>query len=140
MFYIGRGIDSVLCSEASLKLKEISYVHSEAYPSGELKHGTISLITEGVGVFAILTDERLYLKSIGNIEEAAARGGSVIALCKEGFCKDKNYDLIPCRISNDLFAPFAVAPRFQYFAYCMTIIKNLDPDKPRNLAKSVTVE
>ena len=140
MFYIGRGLDSVLCSEASLKLKEISYVHSEAYPSGELKHGTISLITEGVGVFAILTDERLYLKSIGNIEEAAARGGSVIALCKEGFCKDKNYDLIPCRISNDLFAPFAVAPRFQYFAYCMTIIKNLDPDKPRNLAKSVTVE
>ena len=91
-------------------------------------------------MFAILTDERLYLKSIGNIEEAAARGGSVIALCKEGFCKDKNYDLIPCRISNDLFAPFAVAPRFQYFAYCMTIIKNLDPDKPRNLAKSVTVE
>lgn len=139
-FYIGRGIDSVLCSEASLKLKEISYIHSEAYPSGELKHGTISLITEGVGVFAIATDDELFAKTLGNVEEASARGGDVILLCDNKLKTDKNYDIIPCEIPEKIFAPFIVAPRFQYFSYCVTTIKDLDPDMPRNLAKSVTVE
>lgn len=137
MFFIGRGIDSVLCSEASLKLKEVSYIHSEAYPAGELKHGAISLITRDTPVFAIITDTALAKKTENNIKEVLARDGRVILLgCDDRECCTH----IVCKRSQELFSPFAAAPLFQLYAYFAAILKGYDPDKPRNLAKSVTVE
>ncbi len=142
MFFIGRGIDYPLCLEGSLKLKEISYIHSEGYGAGELKHGTISLIENGTAVVAIGTDDALLGKMISNIKEVRARGAYVIAIVKEGTkgieeVADKVI-YVPCA-SRYLMPSITVVP-LQLLAYHTTVLKGFDVDKPRNLAKSVTVE
>lgn len=137
MFYIGRGLDSILCSEASLKLKEVSYIHSEAYPAGELKHGAISLIAPGVSVFVIATDKKLIAKTENNMQEVSSRGGRLILL---GDSEYNGCDTILCNSLQGIFSPFAAAPLFQLYAYYTALLRGCDPDMPRNLAKSVTVE
>ena len=142
LFYIGRGIDYTLSLEASLKLKEISYVHAEAYAAGELKHGTIALIAENVPVIAIATEEHVYSKVISNVREVKSRGAYVILITQEG--KSENEEVcdkqvyIP-KIESE-FGVFATAVIIQLIAYHTSDAKGLDVDKPRNLAKSVTVE
>ena len=142
MFFIGRGIDYPLCLEGSLKLKEISYIHSEGYGAGELKHGTISLIENGTAVVAIGTDDALLGKMISNIKEVRARGAYVIAIAREGTkgieeVADK--DIYVPNASRYLMPSITVVP-LQLLAYHTTVLKGFDVDKPRNLAKSVTVE
>ncbi|MBE6541770.1 MAG: glutamine--fructose-6-phosphate transaminase (isomerizing) [Ruminococcaceae bacterium] len=142
VFYIGRGIDSHLCTEGSLKLKEISYIHSEAYAAGEMKHGTISLIEDGVPVIAIITEISTAEKMISGIREVKSRGGYVIAFVSEEIA-DKfeiPYDevvSIPCPSTH---AHLPIMTALQLMAYKCAVKLGLDPDKPRNLAKSVTVE
>ena len=142
VFYLGRGLDYMSAMEAALKLKEISYMHTEAFAAGELKHGTIALIEEGTPVLAIVTQDRLAEKMISNMKEVKARGGYVIAIAKEGIehiheVADKVIELPK---APDLFMPiFSVVPS-QLLAYYVSTLKNNDVDKPRNLAKSVTVE
>lgn len=142
LFFLGRGVDYALALEGSLKLKEISYIHSEAYAGGELKHGPIALIESGTKVIALLTQERLRDKMISNVVEVKARGAYVIGLAYEGDKLDSSvFDeviLIP-RISNRV-APVLAAVALQLLAYYTTKEKGFDIDKPRNLAKSVTVE
>jgi len=142
LFFIGRGQDYALCCEGSLKLKEISYMHSEAYAAGELKHGTISLIYDGVPVVAAATEEALMEKTISNIKEVKARGAFVIFLCKKGAVKENDfYDkLIEIPETEELFMPLLSIVPLQTYAYYTSICKGCDVDKPRNLAKSVTVE
>lgn len=142
MFFIGRGIDYPLCLEGSLKLKEISYIHSEGYGAGELKHGTISLIENGTAVVAIGTDDALLGKMISNIKEVRARGAFVIAIVKEG---TKGIEEVADRVIRVPAAPRYLMPSvtvvpLQLLAYHTTVAKGFDVDKPRNLAKSVTVE
>ena len=144
LFYIGRDRDYSMCIEASLKLKEISYIHSEAYAAGELKHGTISLITDGVPVIAFCTVSKVCEKTISGIREVKSRGAYVIAVCSKSV-GDK-FD-IPCDdiivipdTPNELFMQFPSATVMQLIAYHTSALKGLDVDKPRNLAKSVTVE
>lgn len=142
MFFIGRGIDYPLCLEGSLKLKEISYIHSEGYGAGELKHGTISLIENGTAVVAIGTDDALLGKMISNIKEVRARGAYVIAIAREG---TKGIEEVADKViyvpnaSRYLMPSITVVP-LQLLAYHTTVLKGFDVDKPRNLAKSVTVE
>ncbi|MCD7827941.1 MAG: glutamine--fructose-6-phosphate transaminase (isomerizing) [Clostridiales bacterium] len=142
VFFIGRGIDNYLGMEASLKLKEISYIHSEAYAAGELKHGTISLIEEGTPVIAIATDEKYYEKMRNNIEEVRSRGAFVISFCSENAEIIKNSSNIAITIPNDAdcLKPLTAAASIQLFAYYTALALGRDIDKPRNLAKSVTVE
>lgn len=142
IFFIGRGIDYPLCLEGSLKLKEISYIHCEGYGAGELKHGTISLIEEGTVVVAVATDDALYSKMVSNIKEVHARGAHVIAVVKDG---TKGINEIADEVIFIPDAPRYLTPSLtvvplQLLAYHTTVEKNLDVDKPRNLAKSVTVE
>lgn len=141
-FYIGRGLDYVMGLEAALKLKEISYVHAEAYAAGELKHGTIALITENVPVIAFATQENVYEKVISNIREVKARGAYVVLISKDESVNDSaicdQHIQIP-RIDSE-FTTFATAVILQMIAYYTSEAKGLDVDKPRNLAKSVTVE
>ncbi len=142
IFFIGRGIDYPLCLEGSLKLKEISYIHCEGYGAGELKHGTISLVSEGTVVVAIATDDSLYDKMVSNIKEVKARGAYVIALVKEdtvGIKEIADKIIYIPQASRYLTPSLTVVP-LQLLAYHTTVEKNLDVDKPRNLAKSVTVE
>jgi len=142
LFFIGRGLDYCLALEASLKLKEISYIHSEAYPAGELKHGTISLITENVPVVALATQEKLFEKIISNIKEVKARGAKVFlfALADPMFETDvADHTFILQKVQPALIPLIAIIP-LQLFAYYASVLKGLDVDKPRNLAKSVTVE
>ena len=142
VFFIGRGLDYALGMEGSLKLKEISYIHSEALAAGELKHGTIALVEPGVVVVALLTQEELFEKTISNALEAKARGGKLVALSYEISNLDgksvENKILIP-HIDNHFSLSLAVVP-LQLLAYYVCVGKGIDPDKPRNLAKSVTVE
>ena len=142
IFFIGRGVDYAASLEGSLKLKEISYIHSEAYAAGELKHGTISLIEDGTLVIALLTQEHLYPKMISNMVELKARGAYVLAVTNESnkeVEKTANFVLyVPDTAS--LFAPSLAALPLQLFAYYVAVGKGCDVDKPRNLAKSVTVE
>lgn len=142
VFYIGRGLDYVLSMEASLKLKEISYIHSEAYAAGELKHGTIALIEDGTLVVAIAMQRKLYDKTVSNIKEVKARGAHVLAVCFEGsnMPSDIADEVIYLPEADDIFAPMLAVTPMQLFAYYMTVEKGFDVDKPRNLAKSVTVE
>ncbi len=143
IFYIGRGLDYALSMEGSLKLKEISYIHSEAYAGGELKHGTIALIEEGTLVVASLTQEQLFEKMIGNIREVKARGAVVLAIAQE-----KNADevakiadaVITIPNVDSVLAPIVAVTTMQLFAYYVAVMKGNEVDKPRNLAKSVTVE
>ncbi|MDD6327319.1 MAG: glutamine--fructose-6-phosphate transaminase (isomerizing) [Eubacteriales bacterium] len=141
-FYIGRGLDYVMGLEAALKLKEISYVHAEAYAAGELKHGTIALITENVPVIAFATQEKVYEKVVSNIREVKARGAYVVLVTMDEAVNDPNicdqHIRVP-RVSSE-FTAFATAVILQMLAYYTSEAKGLDVDKPRNLAKSVTVE
>lgn len=141
-FNIGRGIDYAIALEGALKLKEISYIHTEAYAAGELKHGTISLIEEGTLVTAIATQDNLYEKLVSNVKEVKARGAYVIAVAKEGNIEiaevaDK---VIYIPRINDKFTSSLVIIPLQLFSYYVAIERGCDVDKPRNLAKSVTVE
>ena len=142
IFFIGRGIDYAISLEGSLKLKEISYIHSEAYAAGELKHGTISLIEDGTLVVAVSTQPQLYQKTISNIEEVKARGAFVMAVTGEdnkAIEKASDYVLYLPQ-SNPHFANSLAIIPLQLFAYYVAVGKGCDVDKPRNLAKSVTVE
>lgn len=142
IFFIGRGFDYALSMEGSLKLKEISYIHSEAYAGGELKHGTIALIEEGTLVICPMTQDSLMDKMISNIREVKARGATVLAIAKESNQQvAKAADVVFSIPDIDsLVAPIAAVTPLQLFAYYMAIQKGCDVDKPRNLAKSVTVE
>lgn len=142
IFFVGRGIDYAICLEGSLKLKEISYIHSEAYAAGELKHGTISLIEDGILVIGSLTQPDLYEKTISNMVECKSRGASLMALTTVG-----NYSIedtaeftvyVP-KTDEHFAASLAVVP-LQLLGYYVSVARGLDVDKPRNLAKSVTVE
>lgn len=142
IFFIGRGIDYAISLEGSLKLKEISYIHSEAYAAGELKHGTISLIEEGTPVVALATQEQLYPKMISNIVEVKTRGAFVLALTNEdNTAMELTADCV-IRIpkTNRFFTNSLAIIPLQLFAYYVSLGRGLDVDKPRNLAKSVTVE
>lgn len=141
LFFIGRGQDYCVCTEGSLKLKEVSYIHSEAYPAGELKHGTISLITEGTPVIAVMTDRSRIHKTVSNVKEAHARGADVLCITYHDidvsdFC-DKRIDISS---PDELFSPLIAAVPLQLYAYYAATARGNDVDKPRNLAKSVTVE
>ena len=142
IFFIGRGIDYAISLEASLKLKEISYIHSEAYPAGELKHGTISLIEDGTLVAAVATQPSLYAKTISNIVEVKARGAFVLAVTNEGNKDIENVSdyVIYIPETNPFFANSLAIIPLQLFGYYVAVGKCCDVDKPRNLAKSVTVE
>ena len=142
LFFIGRGMDYYASMEGSLKLKEISYVHSEAYPAGELKHGTISLIVKDTPVIAIATQQELFEKTISNIKEVKARGASVLLLCRESEksgAEIADHVILLPDMPNLLMPSLVVIP-LQLFAYYMSVMRGCDVDKPRNLAKSVTVE
>ena len=141
-FFIGRGFDYALSLEGSLKLKEISYVHSDAYAAGELKHGTISLITEGVPVIALATQKQVYEKTISNAKETKSRGARVILFTtKDAVVPDGVADYV-VRLDDyeELLMPLQLIVPLQLFAYYMAVLRGCDVDKPRNLAKSVTVE
>ena len=142
IFFIGRGIDYPLGLEGALKLKEISYIHCEGYGAGELKHGTISLIENGTVVVAVATDDTLYGKMVSNIKEVHARGAYVIAVVKEGTrgIEDVADEVIYIPVSSRYLMPSLTVIPLQLLAYHTTIERGLDVDKPRNLAKSVTVE
>jgi len=142
LFFIGRGMDYALSMEGSLKLKEISYIHSEAYAAGELKHGTISLITEGTPVIAVATGDACYEKMISNIKEVRARGAKVILICKEGAmgAREVSDRTVFLPRTYEMFTPLLAVPVLQLFAYHVSVLRGCDVDKPRNLAKSVTVE
>jgi glucosamine--fructose-6-phosphate aminotransferase (isomerizing) len=142
VFFLGRGLDYAVALEGSLKLKEISYIHSEAYAAGELKHGTIALIEEGILVIALATQDALYDKMLSNIKEVKARGAVVLAIAQEGnkeIEKVADFVLYIPEIDPVLSSILTVVP-LQLFAYYVAIEKGCDVDKPRNLAKSVTVE
>lgn len=139
VFYLGRGIDYYLALEGSLKLKEISYIHSEAFPAGELKHGSISLIDENFGVIAIVLDKSISDKTISNLKEVSSRGAEVIAITnidKDDFSTHK----ILLDNHSEFLTPLTAIIPMQLLAYNTALIKGYDIDKPRNLAKSVTVE
>ena len=142
IFFIGRGIDHALAMEASLKLKEISYIHSEAYAAGELKHGTIALIEKDTLVIALATQKKLIEKTISNIEEVRARGAYVVSVCKKGEDGVKKVSDMAIEIPEceELFTPILAVIPMQLFAYYVSLAKGFDVDKPRNLAKTVTVE
>lgn len=142
IFFIGRGIDYALSKEGSLKLKEISYIHSESYPAGELKHGTISLIEKDTPVIAIMTDKTIYEKTISNIKEVKARGAYVILVASEDLNIENNfYDkLITVPSLIKLISSLVTIIPLQTLSYHVANLRGCDIDKPRNLAKSVTVE
>lgn len=138
-FFIGRKIDYSYCLEGSLKLKEVSYIHSEAYQAGELKHGTISLINEGMPVFGILTDKDIYDKTLSNVKEVASRGAKTIIITTSSLKTNSELELIVPDLS--MFTQgLVVVPILQLIAFHTALLRGCDIDKPKNLAKSVTVE
>jgi glucosamine--fructose-6-phosphate aminotransferase (isomerizing) len=141
-FFIGRGLDYAVALEGSLKLKEISYIHAEAYAAGELKHGTLALITEGVPVIALATQPDLYDKMVSNITEVKARGAYVTALTLPGSKEIAKAvdEVFYLPEANPLITPVLTVVPLQLLAYYAAICRDCDVDKPRNLAKSVTVE
>ena len=143
LFFIGRSFDYALSLEGSLKLKEISYIHSEAYAAGELKHGTISLIEPGIPVITVATQSAVLAKTISNMEEVKARGGVIIAVCRKGtvFAADSvDMKLEIDTDLDDILVPLPTVCALQLIAYYTSVLRGIDPDKPRNLAKSVTTE
>lgn len=142
VFVIGRGIDYAAALEGSLKLKEISYIHSEAYAAGELKHGTISLVEDGTLVIAIATQQKLFEKLISNIKEVKARGADVIAIAAEGNCSIEEVadEVFYIPKTSEMFTASDTVVPLQLLAYYIAVERGCDVDKPRNLAKSVTVE
>lgn len=139
VFYIGRGIDYAMCLEGSLKLKEVSYTHSDAYQAGELKHGTISLIEKGVPVFAIITDDKIKDKTESNVIEVDSRQGKIFTITNDESIKNHYFKYVVPKISH-YFQSILVVPPLQLIGYYVGDLRGLDIDKPRNLAKSVTVE
>ena len=142
LLYIGRGLDYALSMEGSLKLKEISYIHSESYAAGELKHGTISLITENMPVIAVATQQKLFDKTISNIKEVKARGAKVVLVSRDSYVPEKDVADFKFGLPDfeDLLMPMLAVVPLQLIAYYTAVLKGTDVDKPRNLAKSVTVE
>jgi glucosamine--fructose-6-phosphate aminotransferase (isomerizing) len=141
-FFLGRGLDYAVAMEGALKLKEISYVHAEAYAAGELKHGPLALIDKGVPVLALITQDNLVEKTMSNIKEVKARGAVVVAICKENLqeaCQECDEQILLPNV-NQILSPIVSVVPLQIFAYYMAIFRGADVDKPRNLAKSVTVE
>ncbi len=141
-FFIGRGFDYALSLEGSLKLKEISYVHSDAYAAGELKHGTISLVTDGVPVIALATQKQVYEKTISNAKETRSRGARVLLFTTKDAEVPEGVATEGIRLDeyDDILMPLQLIVPLQLFAYYMAVLRGCDVDKPRNLAKSVTVE
>ncbi|TEB14589.1 Glutamine--fructose-6-phosphate aminotransferase (isomerizing) [Pelotomaculum sp. FP] len=142
LFYLGRGLDYSVAMEGSLKLKEISYIHAEAYAAGELKHGTLALIEEDTPVVALVTQETLFEKMVSNIQEVNARGAAVLTLAMEGL---KEVEKVSRKVvyiprTHEVLAPILTVVPLQLLAYHTAVARNCDVDKPRNLAKSVTVE
>ena len=140
VFFLGRGIDENVAKEGSLKLKEISYIHSESYAAGELKHGPIALIENGITVISILTDKDLVKKSISNIQEVITRGAKTLAITNQKIDEKMFNEIIKIPKTNNLISPILSIIPLQLLAYYISKEKGLDVDKPRNLAKSVTVE
>ena len=142
VFFLGRGLDYCTCLEGSLKLKEISYIHSEAYAAGELKHGTISLVEDGTLVVSLATQGAIFDKMVSNIKEVKTRGAIVFSIAQEGNTAIESESDFVYYIPKtlDIFAPALTVVPLQIFAYYMAVNKGCDVDKPRNLAKSVTVE
>jgi glucosamine--fructose-6-phosphate aminotransferase (isomerizing) len=144
--YLGRGINYPIALEGALKLKEISYIHAEGYPAGEMKHGPIALIDEDLPVVALATHDHVFEKMQGNIQEAKARGGSIIALTTEGdttlaqLLDPKTDFLVEVPATSPLLMPIVLALPLQLLAYHIAVRRGCDVDQPRNLAKSVTVE
>ena len=142
VFFIGRGIDYAVCLEGSLKMKEISYVHSEAYAAGELKHGTISLIEDGTLVIGVLTQSELYEKIVSNMVECKSRGAYLMSLTSYGHYEIEDtvdFTVYIPKTDEHFAASLSVIP-LQLMGYYLSVSRGLDVDKPRNLAKSVTVE
>jgi glucosamine--fructose-6-phosphate aminotransferase (isomerizing) len=142
VFFIGRGIDYAISLEGSLKMKEISYIHSEAYAAGELKHGTISLIEDGTLVIGVLTQKDLYEKTVSNMVEVKSRGAYLMGLTSYGNYEIEdtaNFTVYIPKTDEHFTTSLAVVP-LQLLGYYMSVARGLDVDKPRNLAKSVTVE
>ena len=140
---MGRGLDYALSMEAALKLKEVSYIFSEAYAAGELKHGPIALLQQGRVVAACITQNTLLEKTLGNLQEAAARGAYVLAVCPQSLAervKAQADETIVIPDAGEWLAPLLAVIPLQLFAYCMAVSRGCDVDQPRNLAKSVTVE
>ncbi|MBD5113870.1 MAG: glutamine--fructose-6-phosphate transaminase (isomerizing) [Ruminococcaceae bacterium] len=142
LLYIGRGLDYALSMEGSLKLKEISYIHSESYAGGELKHGTISLIDEEMPVIAVATQTNLYSKTASNVEQVKSRGAKTVIVCRDSADVNQNIADYIIRLpeTDDLFMPLVTAVPLQLLAYYTALDRQCSIDKPRNLAKSVTVE
>ena len=142
LFLIGRGADFATALEGALKIKEISYIHAEAYAAGELKHGTISLVEEGIPIIGILTQPRLANKTLSNLREAKSRGAHLIAITAENIDGTQGQVDMEIRIPETLrvFAPSLSVIPLQLLGYYISVSRGLDVDKPRNLAKSVTVE
>ena len=142
VYFIGRGLDYAVAMEGSLKLKEISYLHSEAMPAGELKHGTLALVTAGTPVVVVLTQQAVYDKTISAVQEVRARGGRIIAVAYEDdlMIRGLSEVVLPVPRSDDLFGPVAAVVPLQLLAYHVARLRGHDIDQPRNLAKSVTVE
>lgn len=139
VFYLGRGIDYYLCEEGSLKLKEISYIHSEAFQAGELKHGSISLVDENFGIISVITQDSIVEKTISNIKEVASRGAKIIAITNIDNDDFSDYK-ININTKGEVLAGLSVIVPMQLLAYSVAKLKECNIDKPRNLAKSVTVE
>ena len=139
IFYIGRGLDYYLSMEGALKLKEISYIHSESYAAGELKHGTISLIKKNTPVIASATNSNLNAKTISNLKEVLARGADIYLICDDDY-KDDTFSIINIPRASDFIKPILVIIPYQLIAYYTADLRGTDIDKPKNLAKSVTVE
>lgn len=140
LFMIGRGLDYSILLEGSLKLKEVSYIHSEAYASGELKHGPIALITQDTPVVASVTQEKLMSKELSNIKEVKSRGAEVVIFAKEGMILNEEYEVLKLPAMQDEFMVLPASAALQLLAYYVSSDKGFDVDKPRNLAKVVTVE
>lgn len=138
-FFIGRGIDYAMCEEGSLKLKEVSYTHSDAYQAGELKHGTISLIEDNTPVFAIITKENIKDKTESNVIEVESRLAKIYTITNDPSIKNHHFKYVVEKVS-DYFQPILIVPVLQLIGYYTADVRGLDIDKPRNLAKSVTVE
>ena len=140
VFFLGRGIDETVAKEGSLKLKEISYIHSESYAAGELKHGTIALIEKGITVISIMTDANLVKKTVSNIQEVITRGAKTLVVTNQDVDKNMFDEVITIPKTNCFISPILSVIPLQLLAYYISKEKGLDVDKPRNLAKSVTVE
>lgn len=139
-FFIGRNTDFAVSSEAALKLKEISYINCSAFPAGELKHGTIALIEKDTPVFALCGNERLFAKTLSNVEEVASRGADVLCVCRKNKLDKDKYTVLEIPHCTDLFMPLIEIVPMQLFAYFVAVEKGCNVDMPKNLAKSVTVE